>query len=158
MIQFLVDEKPAVVIMFSPIQDAGTVFGSSLGSYKAGDPLPPPAVNLTEEHYNRIARLVEKKNPVKVRMNLKAAVSDRDVDGLNIIGEIPGGDKKDEIVMVGAHFDSWHTGTGATDNGAGSAVMMEVMRILKALNLLKQYPEYPLALMLKSVIAPGRVN
>jgi Zn-dependent M28 family amino/carboxypeptidase len=56
------------------------------------------------------------------------------MDGLNIIGEIPGGDRKDEIVMVGAHFDSWHSGTGATDNGAGSAVMIEVMRILKALN------------------------
>ncbi len=62
-------------------------------------------------------------------------MSDRDVDGLNIIGEIPGGEKKDELVMIGAHFDSWHTGTGATDNGAGSAVMIEVMRILKALNL-----------------------
>jgi Zn-dependent M28 family amino/carboxypeptidase len=68
-------------------------------------------------------------------MNLKAAVSDRDMDGLNIVGELPGADRKDEIVMVGAHFDSWHTGTGATDNGAGSAVMIEVMRILKALNL-----------------------
>ena len=60
---------------------------------------------------------------------------DRNADGLNIIGEIPGGDKKDEVVMIGAHFDSWHAGTGATDNGAGSAVMIEVMRILKALNL-----------------------
>jgi Zn-dependent M28 family amino/carboxypeptidase len=57
------------------------------------------------------------------------------VDGLNIIGEIPGGAKKDEIVMVGAHFDSWASGTGATDNGAGSAVMIEAMRILKVLNL-----------------------
>ena len=68
-------------------------------------------------------------------MNLKAATSDSDVDGANIVAEIPGGAKKDEVVMIGAHFDSWHTGTGATDNGAGSAVMMEVMRILKALNL-----------------------
>ena len=76
---------------------------------------------------------MEKKSPARVRLNLKATTSDRDVDGLNIIGEIPGGDKKDEIVMVGAHFDSWHSGTGATDNGAGSAVMIEVMRILKAL-------------------------
>ena len=91
---------------------------------------------VTAEQYNRIARLVEKKDPVRVRLNLKATISDRDVDGLNIIGEIPGcGDQKDEIVMVGAHFDSWHSGTGATDNGAGSAVMIEVMRILKALNL-----------------------
>jgi Zn-dependent M28 family amino/carboxypeptidase len=72
---------------------------------------------------------------VQVRVSLKANVSDKDVNGENVIGEIPGGSKKDEIVMIGAHFDSWHTGTGATDNGAGSAVMIEVMRILKALNL-----------------------
>jgi len=52
----------------------------------------------------------------------------------NLVAELPGSSKPDEIVMVGAHFDSWHTGTGATDNGAGSAVMIEVMRILKALN------------------------
>ena len=62
-------------------------------------------------------------------------MSDGDVDSYNVIAEIPGGSKKDEVVMLGAHFDSWHSGTGATDNGAGSAVMMEVVRILKALNL-----------------------
>jgi Zn-dependent M28 family amino/carboxypeptidase len=95
----------------------------------------PPTFVVTAEQYNRIARLVEHKNPVRVRLNLKATISDRDVDGLNIVGELPGGDKKDEIVMIGAHFDSWHSGTGATDNGAGSAVMIEVMRILKALDL-----------------------
>jgi Zn-dependent M28 family amino/carboxypeptidase len=54
---------------------------------------------------------------------------------VNVIGEIPGGRKRDEVVMIGAHLDSWHGGTGATDNAAGSAVMMEVMRILKTLNL-----------------------
>jgi carboxypeptidase Q len=70
-----------------------------------------------------------------VRLNLKAATADRDVDGMNIVGEIPGGAKKDEVVMIGAHFDSWHSGTGATDNGAGSAVMIEAMRILKSLGL-----------------------
>jgi len=66
---------------------------------------------------------------------INATASRDDVDGGNIVGEIPGGAKRDEIVMVGAHFDSWHSGTGTTDNGAGSAVMIEVMRILKALNL-----------------------
>jgi carboxypeptidase Q len=68
-------------------------------------------------------------------VNLKARISDNSVDALNLSAEIPGGSKKDQLVMVGAHFDSWHTGTGATDNGAGSAVMMEVVRILKALDL-----------------------
>jgi Zn-dependent M28 family amino/carboxypeptidase len=97
--------------------------------------MSPPAFVVTAEQYNRIARTLDKKSPVNVRFSLTAASSDRDVDGWNIIGEIPGGAKKDEIVMVGAHFDSWHTGAGATDNGAGSAVMIEVMRILKALNL-----------------------
>ena len=78
---------------------------------------------------------MQHKQAVRVRLDLKVAVSDKDVEGGNIVGEIPGGARKDEIVMVGAHFDSWHSGTGATDNGAGSAVMIEVMRILKALNL-----------------------
>src|SRR6185437_15428919 len=56
-------------------------------------------------------------------------------DGVNVVGEIEGGSKKDEVVMLGAHLDSWHGGTGATDNAAGSAVMIEAMRILKTLNL-----------------------
>jgi Zn-dependent M28 family amino/carboxypeptidase len=68
-------------------------------------------------------------------MNLAAKVSDTDVDGMNIIGEIPGQSKPDEVVMIGAHFDSWHSGTGASDNGAGSAVMLEVMRVLQTLHL-----------------------
>jgi carboxypeptidase Q len=113
----------------------GMVFAEAAGGQKSTTAMAPPTFVITAEQYDRIARNVEKKSPVHVRLNLRAAVSDKDVDGLNIIGEIPGGAKKDEIVMLGAHFDSWHTATGATDNGAGSAVMIEVMRILKALNL-----------------------
>jgi Zn-dependent M28 family amino/carboxypeptidase len=90
---------------------------------------------LTAEQYNRLARLADKNIPEKITVDLKAETSDTPVDSFNIIGEIPGGAKKDEIVMIGGHFDSWHSATGATDNGAGSAVMMEVMRVLKALNL-----------------------
>ena len=105
------------------------------GSFRSRDPLAPPTFVVTAEHYDRMVRLVEQKQAVRVRLDLKVAVTDTDVDGGNIVGEIPGGARKDEIVMVGAHFDSWHSGTGATDNGAGSAVMIEVMRILKALNL-----------------------
>src|SRR5437764_5219803 len=70
-----------------------------------------------------------------VQLNLQVKVVDGPVDAYNVVAEIPGGAKKDEVVMVGAHFDSWHSGTGATDNGAVSAVMMEVVRILKAANL-----------------------
>ncbi len=113
----------------------GLLFAESAGSYKAKDSLSPARFIVTGEQYNRMARLVELKVPVRVRVNLEAEISKEDKDGYNIVAEIPGSGKKDEIVMIGGHFDSWHTGTGATDNGAGSAVMMEAMRVLKTLNL-----------------------
>jgi Zn-dependent M28 family amino/carboxypeptidase len=72
---------------------------------------------------------------VKLEFNVEARFIDDRMDSVNVIGEIPGGRKRDEVVMIGAHLDSWHSGTGATDNAAGSAVMIEVMRILKTLNL-----------------------
>jgi carboxypeptidase Q len=113
----------------------GLLFAESAGSYKAKDSMSPARFIVTGEQYNRMARLVEKKVPVRVRVNLEAEISKDDQNGYNIVGEIPGGAKKDEVVMIGGHFDSWHTGTGATDNGAGSAVMIETMRVLKTLNL-----------------------
>lgn len=133
--EFFAKEGVAGVLLLDDRAHDGLLFGEAAGGFKAAGTPAPPTFVVTAEQYNRIARLVEKKSQVRVRLNLKATTSDRDVDGLNVIGEIPGGAKSDEIVMVGAHFDSWHTGTGATDNGAGSAVMIEVMRILKALNL-----------------------
>jgi hypothetical protein len=133
--EFFAREGVAGVLLEDERAHEGMLFGEAAGGFKAAGTPAPPTFVVTAEQYNRIARLVDKKNSARVRLSLKATTSDRDMDGLNIIGEIPGGDRKDEIVMVGAHFDSWHSGTGATDNGAGSAVMMEVMRILKALNL-----------------------
>ncbi len=133
--EFLAREGALGVLLEDDRAHQGLVFAEAAGGFKTSETMAPPTFVVTAEQYDRIARLVEKKMPVRVRIGLKAATSDRDVDGLNIVGEIPGGDKKDEIVMVGAHFDSWHTGTGATDNGAGSAVMIEVMRILSALHL-----------------------
>ena len=133
--EFFAREGVAGVLLEDERAHEGMLFGEAAGAFKAASTPAPPTFVVTAEQYNRIARLVDKKTPARVRLSLKATMSDRDVDGLNIIGEIPGGDRKDEIVMVGAHFDSWHSGTGATDNGAGSAVMIEVMRILKALNL-----------------------
>jgi len=133
--EFFAKEGVAGLLQEDDRAHEGLLMAEAAGGFKAANTMPPPTFVLTAEQYNRIARLVEHKDPVRVRINLKAATADRDVDGLNIIGEIPGGDRKDEIVMVGAHFDSWHAGTGATDNGAGSAVMIEVMRILKALHL-----------------------
>jgi len=132
---FFAREGAVGVVLRDDRAHEGLLFAEAAGGFKAAGTPAPPTFVVTAEQYNRIARLVEKKNPVSLKLSLKATVSDRDVDGLNIIGEIPGGSKKDELVMIGAHFDSWHTGTGATDNGAGSAVMIEVMRILKILNL-----------------------
>src|SRR4029078_10572816 len=97
--------------------------------------LAPPTFVITSEQYARLVRLAEHKDPVTVRVSLETEISPANVDAHNIVAELPGGARKDEIVMIGAHFDSWHTGTGTTDNGVGSAVMIEVMRILRTLGL-----------------------
>ena len=133
--QFLAAEGAVGVLTTDRRSVNGMVFAEAAGSHKAADPLSPPKFVVTREQYNRLVRLTELKKTVEVRLNLKVKASDTDVDGRNIVAEIPGGAKKDEVVMIGAHFDSWHTGTGATDNATGSAVMIEVMRILKTLNL-----------------------
>ena len=133
--QFFVDEGVLALVQDDRRARDGITFSEAAGPYDPKKPLAPPTFILTSEHYNRIARLIGAKTKVEMQMNLKARISDAAVDCYNLVAEIPGGSKKDEIVMVGAHFDSWHSGTGATDNGAGSAVMMEVVRILKALNL-----------------------
>jgi Zn-dependent M28 family amino/carboxypeptidase len=132
--KFLHEEAPLLVIQSGTIGDGGTVFGSNGGSRDPKDPTVPTMVVITPEHYNRIVRLIEHKIPVKVAFNIKAQFIDDTTDSVNVIAEIPGGKKKDEVVMLGAHLDSWHGGTGATDNAAGSAVMIEAMRILKSLN------------------------
>ncbi len=94
-----------------------------------------PQVSITAENYNRIARLLEHNVPVKLAFNIKTQFDMSNTDSFNVVAEIPGSTKPNELVMVGGHFDSWHYGTGATDNAAGSAIAMEVMRILKSLNL-----------------------
>ncbi|HRI77905.1 MAG TPA: M20/M25/M40 family metallo-hydrolase [Cyclobacteriaceae bacterium] len=91
-----------------------------------------PQVVVAAEQYNRMVRQIQAGKNVKLELTLEAEFTPS-AQGFNIIGEIPGTDLKDEVVMIGAHFDSWHGGTGATDNAAGSAVMMETMRIIKAL-------------------------
>jgi carboxypeptidase Q len=133
--QFFLDEGVLALVQDDQRARDGMVFAEAAGPYNPKSQLAPPTFIVTSEHYNRIARLIGEKAKVELEVNLKARASDAAVDAYNLIGEIPGGAKKDEIVMVGAHFDSWHSGTGATDNGAGSAVMMEVVRILKALDL-----------------------
>jgi hypothetical protein len=134
--QFLNDEGVAVVVRLGGGQSTGgTVFGQAAGSRDPKDPVPPPSVALTPEHYNRVLRLLDAKIPVKLEFEIQAKFLNDRNDSINVIGEIPGRRKRDEIVMIGAHLDSWHGGTGATDNAAGCAVMIEALRILKTLNL-----------------------
>jgi hypothetical protein len=102
------------------------------------DPKQPatvPQIMVATEHYNRISRLLDGKLPVRLEINVRSRYIDDTQDSFNIVAEIPGTDKADDVVMLGAHFDSWHAGTGATDNAAGSAAMMEAMRILKTTGL-----------------------
>lgn len=134
--QFLAEEGVAVAVRIGGGRsEGGTVFAQSGGSRDPKEPVPPPMIALTPEHYNRIARLLDHGIPVRAQVEVEARFLDDRTTSVNVVGEIPGGRRKDEIVMIGAHLDSWHGGTGATDNAAGSAVMIEVMRILKTLNL-----------------------
>ena len=115
--------------------DGGTIFPTGNGSRgpDAGSGLP--TVTLAVEHYNRMVRVLGKGIPVKVELNIETKFLDESTpNGFNTIAEIPGNDPvlKDEVVMLGAHFDSVAAATGATDNAAGSGAMMEAMRILKA--------------------------
>ena len=132
---FFKDEGVLAVLGTDDRGDGGIVFAENGGSWEAGAPVPPPIVALAPEPYDRLVRLVEKKVPVTVEVQLDARFHDDAPDGANVVAEIPGGKKKDEVVMLGAHLDSWHAGTGATDNAAGCAVVLEAFRILKALGL-----------------------
>jgi hypothetical protein len=133
--QFLKEEGALVVLSIGYNGDGGTIFATSGGAYDPKKPITLPSVALTPEHYNRIERLMDHKIPVKLEFNIRNQFYEDNPDSVNVVAEIPGDDKKDEIVMLGAHLDSWHGGTGATDNAAGSAVVMEAARILKSLNL-----------------------
>lgn len=117
--------------------DGGTVFvGGAPRTEAPGNTVPQ--VTLAVEHYNRMVRLLDHNQPVKVSLDIETRYHPETADrpnGFNVIGEIPGTDKADEIVLIGAHLDSWHGATGATDNATGSAAMMEVLRILNATGL-----------------------
>jgi carboxypeptidase Q len=127
------EEKALVTLQANARGESGTLFGG--GAQNRKEDANVPQVSITAEHYNRIARLLQHKVPVKLQFDIKTKWDTADTDSFNVIAELPGGARKDELVMLGGHFDSWHYGTGATDNGAGSAVTMEAMRILKKLNV-----------------------
>lgn len=97
--------------------------------------LPPPIFAVGSEHYNHLLRLLRVGKPVRLRVELETVVTEDPRNAYNLVGEIRGTDKRSELVMLGAHLDAWPLATGATDNAAGSAVVMEAMRILAALDL-----------------------
>ena len=121
----------------SPRSHDGTIFAQGGGAYKATDPENFPDIVLGIEDYNTILRLARTGMPVKMDVDVKTKFQTKDLNGYNVIAEIPGTDPKlkDEIVMIGAHLDSWQTATGATDNASGSSVMLEAIRILKTLGV-----------------------
>lgn len=128
-LQILHDARVGAVVRTSA-GEHGTVFvlGRDLGDSAL------PSVVLAGEHYNMIVRMVQRGIPVKIKINVQARFLTEDPNGYNVIADLPGTDPllKDEIVLLGAHLDSWHTGTGASDNADGSAAVLEAMRILKA--------------------------
>ena len=124
--QFYADEGVAALVDPSPRGDGGTVFVQSPQgvSRDPKDPLQPAQVVVAIEHYGRIFRMLQKHVPVTLQMDIQNKFFDADQNSFNIVGEIPGSDKADEIVMLGAHFDSWHGATGATANAAGISPTM----------------------------------
>ena len=130
---FLKEEGVAVALTPGYNGDGGTVFASYGGSQDPKDPVGPPMAAITPEQYNRICRLIQHGIAPKLTFDIETEYQKDDQMGFNVIGEIPGTSKSDEVVMVGGHFDSWQGGTGATDNGTGSSVAMEAVRILATL-------------------------
>jgi carboxypeptidase Q len=139
---FLAEEKVAGVIL--PSRDGGNgggtgiIFDDTPGTpYRRDTALSFPVVVTQIENYGRVYRLLENHVPVSIEMAVQTKVTGDQEHGFDTVAEIPGTDPrlKDEVVMVGGHLDSWIAGTGATDNGAGSVVALEVMRILNALEI-----------------------
>lgn len=140
-LQFYKDEGVVAILEMSPGDrgDNGAIRVQGPGPGEGGrtkeTEAPLPHIVLSAEHYGRLQRLIDKKIPVSLTMDVRNRFVDESHDVYNVFAELPGTDKADEVVMIGAHFDSWHSGTGATDNAVSSAVMMEAMRILKASGL-----------------------
>jgi len=153
--QFLMDEGAALLVDSSR-GDGGTIFVQSatvpqpfspnafgpnaprrINPYDKDAPKILPQIVVAVEHYNRIVRMIQAGEKVKMEVDLAVMWQDQDLNGYNTVAEIPGSDPqlKEQIVMLGGHMDSWHSGTGATDNGAGVAVAMEAVRIIQTLGL-----------------------
>ncbi len=146
--RFLVEEGAAILIDAGR-GDGGTIFVQGAAAVPPATPTPgqpapnvrtkgavvPIQISAAVEHFNRLVRMIDAGEKVSMTVDLAVEFQDDDQNAYNTIAEIPGSDKADEIVMLGGHLDSWQAGTGATDNGAGCAVMMEAVRIIQALGL-----------------------
>jgi hypothetical protein len=134
--RFFDAEKPLAIIQPSGRGDGGSVRTNFTPwrFQKEAPQLRVPELVMAVEHYNRLARLLDRKLPVELELDVRNEFHEGAM-GYNVLAEIPGGDKKDEVVMLGAHLDSTHAGTGATDDAAGVAVMMEAVRVLKVLGV-----------------------
>ncbi|MGZ4790144.1 MAG: M20/M25/M40 family metallo-hydrolase [Terriglobales bacterium] len=132
--KFMQEEKVLATVEASR-GEGGLLFVQGTEAYKKDVALGVPALVMAAEHFGRLQRLLERNVPVQLEVDVRNKFYDDDPMQYDTIAEIPGTDKKDEIVMLGGHLDSWHAGTGATDNGAGVAVVMEAVRILKAIGV-----------------------
>jgi hypothetical protein len=132
--EFNEKEKVLATVSASPRND-GILGVAQGGTQEPGRAASTPEIVMAAEHYNELLRLLDHGQTVELEIDVASRFYEDDPQAYNTVAEIPGTDKKDELVMAGAHLDSWHTGTGATDNGAGSAVVMEAARILKALGV-----------------------
>jgi hypothetical protein len=126
-------EEEGVVATIEPSsRDNGLVRVTGNRENREGErPLGVPTLAMTTEHYNRLVRMLDREIEPELEIDVAVRWFEEDGQGYNTIGDMPGSDLADQIVMVGGHLDSWHTGTGATDNGANCAVVMEALRILK---------------------------
>ncbi|HEY6804338.1 MAG TPA: M20/M25/M40 family metallo-hydrolase [Pyrinomonadaceae bacterium] len=132
-----VDEAvvPKELDMSSPIAAIRSLFIGGAQPWDANVKPIPAQMVLSSEQYNRLVRIIQAGEKVQMKVNIAGQFYGDDLNAYNTIAEIPGTDKADELVMIGGHMDSWHSGTGATDNGAGVATAMEAVRILQALDL-----------------------
>ncbi len=135
-LRWLVSQGVAAILLGDAAHVGGDI-GTNNGASRVSGVAAIPTVHVAQETYGRIARMLDKKVAVPLQLDMQNKFFPENTSSFNIIGEIPGSDPtlKSEVVMIGAHFDSWHSGTGATDNGAGSGVMLEAMRLLKTLDL-----------------------
>jgi carboxypeptidase Q len=145
----LIEEEGAAVVLQPSFRDAGTLYATAATvpnpidipserrrqPWDLNKPRVTPQVIVAAEQYNRMIRLLQRGIAVQVEIGIKTRFYDDDPMSYNVIAEIPGTDLKDEIVMIGGCIDSWHAGTGATDNAAGAATALEVIRILQSAGL-----------------------